>query len=98
MPFCVPCSGTAADQKHVILVHGGPGIGKSVIALNALGEILRRELRVFLVTGSSAFTYGMRQVLGRRLDALVRFTDAFWKFEENSVDVLVIDRGTSHTG
>ena len=84
---------TSSTEKHVILVRGGPGTGKSVIALNALGEILRRELKVFLVTGSSAFTYGMRQVLGRRLEALVRFTDFFWDAEENSADVLVIDEG-----
>ena len=38
-------------HKHVILVRGGPGTGKSVIALNALGEVLRHELKVFLVRG-----------------------------------------------
>lgn len=78
-------------RKHVILVRGGPGTGKSVIALNALGEVLRQELKVFLVSGSSAFTHGMRRVLGRRVEGLVRFTDYFWNAEPNSADVLIVD-------
>jgi len=86
---------TAAKRRHkqVILVNGGPGTGKSVIALNALGEVLRRELSVFLVSGSSAFTHGMRRILGRRLDGLVRFTDFFWDAAPNSIDVLIVDEG-----
>ena len=79
------------NDKHVILVRGGPGTGKSVIALNVLGEILRRQLKVYLVTGSSAFTHGMRRILGERLDGLVRFTDFFWNFDPDSVDVLIVD-------
>ncbi|MFN8463974.1 MAG: DUF2075 domain-containing protein [Caldilineaceae bacterium] len=80
-------------HKHVILVRGGPGTGKSVIALNALGEVLRKELKVFLVSGSSAFTHGMRRILGKRLDGLIKFTDAFWDVDPNSIDVLIVDEG-----
>ena len=80
-------------HKHVILVRGGPGTGKSVIALNALGEVLRKELKVFLVSGSSAFTHGMRRILGKRLDGLIKFTAAFWNVAPNSVDVLIVDEG-----
>lgn len=72
-------------------MHGGAGTEKSVIALNALGETLRRNLRVYFVSGSAAFTKGVRRLLGRRLEGLVRFTDYFWNFEENSVDVLIVD-------
>lgn len=82
----------AAQQKRrqVILVRGGPGTGKSVVALNALGEVLRKDLTVYLVTGSSAFTSGMRRVLGKRLAGQVRFTDFFWD-KPDSADVLIID-------
>jgi hypothetical protein len=77
-------------KQHVIIVKGGPGTGKSVIALNVLGEIIRRDLIVYLVSGSAAFTHSMRRLLGKRLDGLVRFTDFFWnKFD--SADVLIID-------
>ncbi len=78
-------------RKRVILVHGGAGTGKSIIALNALGEVLRRDLRTYLVTGSAAFTNGVRKVLGRRLEGLIRFTDYFWNFSADDVDVLIVD-------
>jgi hypothetical protein len=84
---------TRLKRKQVILVRGGPGTGKSVIALNALGEALRQERRVYLVSGSSAFTHGMRRVLGQRLQGLVRFTDAFWNARPGEIDVLVVDEG-----
>jgi len=62
---------TKSTKKHVILIHGGPGTGKSVIALNTLGEALRNELTVYFVTGSAAFTQGIRKLLGQRLAGLV---------------------------
>jgi hypothetical protein len=83
----------SARHKRVILVRGGPGTGKSVIALNALGEVIRQQLKVFLVSGSSAFTHGMRRILGKRLDGLIKFTDAFWNADPNSIDALIIDEG-----
>lgn len=80
-------------QKRVLLVRGGPGTGKSVIALNTVGEALKQGLDVSLVTGSAAFTYGIRKVLGNRLSGLVRFTDFFWSASENSKDVIIVDEG-----
>lgn len=77
--------------KSVILVEGGPGTGKSVIALDALGHALRKEQATFLVSGSAAFTHGMRRLLGPDLASLVRFTDFFWEHAEDSIDVLVVD-------
>jgi uncharacterized protein len=78
-------------QKQVILVRGGPGTGKSVVALNVLGEMIRLGLTVNLVTGSSAFTHGMRSILGKRLEGQIRFTDYFWNAQPESIDVLVVD-------
>ena len=78
-------------RKSIILVEGGPGTGKSVIALDALGHALRKQQGVYLVSGSAAFTYGMRRLLGPDVASLVKFTDFFWKHQENSVDVLIVD-------
>jgi hypothetical protein len=78
-------------RKQVILVRGGPGTGKSVIALNAFGEALRKELTVYLASGSAAFTWSFRKLLGNRLKGFVHFTDYFWNFEANSIDVLIVD-------
>jgi len=81
-------------EKRVLVVRGGPGTGKSVIALNTIGEALKQELKnIYLVTGSAAFTYGLRKVLGKRLDGHVKFTDFFWNAAENSADVIVVDEG-----
>ena len=77
--------------KTVVLIDGGPGTGKSVIALDSMGEALRKDQGVYLVSGSAAFTQSLRQLLGKELAGLVRFTDYFWNFAENDVDVLVVD-------
>jgi len=77
--------------KSIVLVEGGPGTGKSVIALDALGHAIRKKQVVHLVSGSAAFTHGMRRLLGPELSPLVRFTDFFWEHAENSVDVLIVD-------
>lgn len=74
-----------------MLVEGGPGTGKSVIALDALGHAIRKKQTTYLVSGSAAFTHGMRRLLGPELAPLVRFTDFFWNHPENSVDVLIVD-------
>lgn len=80
-----------ARHKHVILVRGGPGTGKSVIALNAFGRVLAKGMQTSLVSGSGAFTWSMRRLLGRRLSGLVRYTDYFWDYAPDSVDVLLVD-------
>ena len=77
--------------KSIVLVEGGPGTGKSVIALDALGHAIRKKQVVHLVSGSAAFTHGMRRLLGPELAPLVRFTDFFWEHGESSVDVLIVD-------
>ncbi|MFL6112551.1 MAG: DNA/RNA helicase domain-containing protein, partial [Catenulispora sp.] len=54
------------DRKSVVIVTGGPGSGKSVIALSLLGELGRRGIRVAHATGSRSFTQTLRKVAGRR--------------------------------
>lgn len=80
-----------SKRKSIILVEGGPGTGKSVIALDAFGQALRRSQRVALVSGSAAFTHGMRRLLGPELAPLVKFTDFYWDHPENSLDVMLVD-------
>lgn len=80
-----------AKSKSIILVEGGPGTGKSVIALDALGQALRSNLGVRLASGSAAFTHGMRRLLGPEAAALVGFTNSFWDVPESSIDLLIVD-------
>lgn len=80
-----------SKSKSIILVEGGPGTGKSVIALDAMGHALRAGLGVRLASGSAAFTHGMRELLGTEAAALVGFTNSFWDVPENSIDLLIVD-------
>jgi hypothetical protein len=79
------------NSKSVVLVSGGPGTGKSVIALSLLGELGRRGVRVAHATGSRSFTQTLRKVTGRRTAALFRYFNQFMDAEPNSLDVLIAD-------
>ncbi len=78
-------------EKSVIIVKGGPGTGKSVIALEVMGELLRSGRKVFHATGSSAFTKTLRKILGIRSQHLFKFFFNFTKSGENEIDILVCD-------
>lgn len=80
-----------SDGKSVIIVKGGPGTGKSVIALEVMGELLRKGKKVFHATGSSAFTNTLRKILGTRSSELFKFFNSFVNYKENEIDVLICD-------
>jgi hypothetical protein len=50
-------------EKRLVLVSGGPGTGKSVIAMQAMGELSRRGIPTVHVTNSSSFTTVMRSLI-----------------------------------
>ena len=83
-----------ADSKSVVLVTGGPGSGKSVIALSLLGELARRGRTVVHATGSRSFTQTLRKVAGHRstsTKSLFKYFNDFMKAERNGLDVLILD-------
>jgi hypothetical protein len=61
-----------SNRKSIVIVKGGPGTGKSVIAL-VMGELMRQGRTVFHATGSSAFTNTLRQIVGIRARQLFKF-------------------------
>ena len=82
------------DRKSVIVVTGGPGSGKSVIALSLLGELARRGRSVLHATGSRSFTQTLRQVAGHRapqVRSLFKYFNQFMTAEQNGLDVLILD-------
>lgn len=84
----------AGDHKAVVLVTGGPGSGKSVIALSLLGELARRGRTVLHATGSRSFTSTLRRVAGHRVPWVQRMFKYFNQFidaERNGLDVLILD-------
>ncbi len=77
--------------KSMVIVKGGPGTGKSVIALEVMGELMRKGRTVFHATGSSAFTNTLRKIVGVRAANLFKFFNSFMTMEPNSVVILVCD-------
>lgn len=82
------------NHKQVIVVTGGPGSGKSVIALSVLGELYRRGVPALHATGSQSFTKTMRKVAGhnkREVQQLFKYFNSFMDAEPNDLDVLICD-------
>jgi DUF2075 family protein len=82
-----------AKKKSVIIVHGGPGTGKSVIAINILAEAAQRNKKVFYGCKSKPFTEGLKKLVGGQgkllFSNLYRFLPS--KMAENELDLLLID-------
>jgi uncharacterized protein len=83
-----------SDAKEVVIVTGGPGSGKSVIALSVLGELYRQGYSALHATGSRSFTQTMRQYVGRgspRVKNLFKYFNSFMSARKNDIDVLICD-------
>src|SRR3990170_6406997 len=78
-------------EKAVIIVRGGTGTGKSVIALEVMGELLRSGKNVVHATGSSAFTNTLRKLLGIRSAKQFKFFNSFMEKKESEIEVLICD-------
>jgi DUF2075 family protein len=78
-------------KKSVILVRGGPGTGKSVIALNLMGDLLLSEYNTHYATGSRAFTQTLRKIIGTRGGVQFKYFNSYMEAAPNEIDVLVCD-------
>jgi len=84
----------ASDAKTVVIVAGGPGSGKSVIALSLLGELARQGRTVVHATGSRSFTQTLRKIAGRnspRTQSLFKYFNSFMEADRNGLEVLIAD-------
>ena len=95
-------AGRAKNDHSVIVVKGGPGTGKSVIALNLVGTLSKLGFDVRHATGSKAFTQTLWSVLGNRIKPQFRYFNQFGMSDESGIDVLICDeahriRKTSNT-
>jgi DUF2075 family protein len=79
--------------KTVILIQGGPGTGKSVIALHLVGRLSGEDMRVMHLTGSKAFTENMRKLVGTRAAAQFNYFNVNKKgaLLPNQFDAVVLD-------
>ncbi len=77
--------------RAVFVVRGGPGTGKSVIALNLVAELAANDYAVHHATGSAAFTNTVRRRVGTRASGLFRFFNSYLNAEDDTLDVLICD-------
>lgn len=82
------------DSKTAVIVTGGPGSGKSVIALALLGELSRQGRPVLHATGSQSFTQTMRRYVGKgstTVKSMFKYFNNFVDARPNGLDVLICD-------
>ena len=84
-------SGLSDAKKHVVIVHGGPGTGKSVLAINLMASLLRDGRNAHYATGSKAFTETLWQIVGRRSRATFKYFNSYGQAKPNDVDILICD-------
>jgi len=83
-----------SNTKTVVVITGGPGSGKSVIALSLLGELSRRGKTCLHATGSRAFRNSLRKIAGSRapqVQKMFSYFNSFMTSDKNSLDVLICD-------
>lgn len=86
----------AANSKRVVIITGGPGSGKSAIAVSLLGSQIEQgnRDRVAYATGSRTVTKTLRRhVAGRdvEFEGLFRYYFEFANVEQNVLDLLIAD-------
>lgn len=82
------------NTKTAVIVAGGPGSGKSVIALSLLGHLAREGRTVVHATGSQSFTQTLRRVAAKgssRVRKTFQYFNSFMTSEPNELDVLILD-------
>ena len=86
----------AANKKNVMIVRGGPGTGKSVLAINLLVELSNRKMTTFYVSKNDA----PRKVYSAKLrgnytkdyiDHLFLGSGKFVESQSNELDCLIVD-------
>lgn len=80
-------------QKSVILVKGGPGTGKTVIALHILAELSRYQLSVQYATKSKPLLEGVRHQIRPQARLLFHNVTSYVPAttNENALDVILVD-------
>ena len=85
-----------SDRKKTIIIRGGPGTGKTVLAINLLAEIIAEGSSAAYVSKNSAprsiYNCKLKGSMKRsRIDALFKGSGSFIDAPENTFDVLLVD-------
>ncbi|SHE15180.1 Uncharacterized conserved protein [Chlamydia abortus] len=84
--------------KRTVIVQGGPGTGKSVISMNALGGLINQKLNVKFVAPNASFRTVMVETLAKqqarartRTRMLFAGSGQFYDAPPDFFDVLIVD-------
>lgn len=85
-----------AEHKHVLIVRGGPGTGKSVVAINLLAKLTNQRLNVHYVSKNSApravYGYKLTQDFKKSaINNLFKGSGGYMSLEPNTFDALIVD-------
>ena len=84
------------NKKNVMIVKGGPGTGKSVLAINLLVDLNKKDMTCFYVTKNSAprlvYSNKLRGDFTKKyIDHLFQGSGKFVEEKANALDCLVVD-------
>lgn len=84
------------DQKQVIIIEGGPGTGKTVVAINALVDLTSQEKVVQYITKNSAprevYKVKLKGHMKRAsVDNLFKGSGGYYDIEPNTFNALLVD-------
>lgn len=85
------------EEKHTIIIQGGPGTGKSVIAINLLAKILNNNYSCIYVTKNSAprTAFSSSLIKGKHsisyLKGLFKGSGCFYNVAKNTYDCILCD-------
>ena len=89
---------STATRKTTIIVNGGPGTGKSVVAMNAFADLLESGKNIKFVAPNASFRTTIVGMLSKntkhsakRLNALFSGSGSFYDAYPNEFDVLIVD-------
>lgn len=89
---------TTATKRTTIIVNGGPGTGKSVVAVNALVHLMQQGLNVMYVAPNAAFKEALVDELAShkvekkgRLKKIFTGSAGFYNDDSEVFDVLIVD-------
>lgn len=89
---------TSTTDKTTIIVNGGPGTGKSVVAMNAFIYLLKQSKNIKFVAPNASFRTTMVDMLSnnkkhskKRLSILFSGSGSFYTALENEFDALIVD-------
>ena len=78
-------------KRQCVIIQGGPGTGKTVIALNLMADLLNKGYDTHYATGSQAFTETLRTIIGKHSAAQFKYFNSYIDNECGSVPVIICD-------